>query len=255
MASSAISYIPIQDLLVLNFGKHRAICMLKSSWDESGQSTDPPPQNVFMAGCIAPLERWNQFGTAWQAAMDEDGGGQIFQMAPFEARDNQFASLTDEQHDKLLPRLVGIVNACVPVLFASGASLTSVNSLPLEHDPYFQQLQICSQTASQVAAAISVDEKVEMFIEEEKRFVGRAAVIMADLRAQDKHLGPVAFPNKYESIQLQAADLFAWLARNEYRRRIFNPQALPHPALIGLQEEREWKIETDNYSAYFYFKK
>ena len=49
----------------------RLMLMLTSYMDETGHSDDPNFHFAGMAGFVAPMETWVQFGEVWQAVLDD----------------------------------------------------------------------------------------------------------------------------------------------------------------------------------------
>ena len=68
---SNLIYSPIRRFAIRSLGRHRAMLMLRSYFDDSGDSQDPGETVCCIAGCISSLEAWEHLQLEWEKVLSD----------------------------------------------------------------------------------------------------------------------------------------------------------------------------------------
>ena len=253
----------------------RLMLMLTSYMDETGHSDDPNFHFAGMAGFVAPMETWVQFGEVWQAVLDdaEFGLTEPFHMKDFAHFQGQFKDGWKEDEPKrrrLFSKLIAsIVDAkLIPmgaiVSIEDFRSLTKCQQDSFD-DPYFIAFQHVTKGAALTACDLPNETVAMVYSYNEERGTiqselysvnqaGNAEQLwhqMKALKLYGKWMGSYASDSPARLVQLQAADLFAYELAKEFENQLTRPQdgmrwglqqiltLVEHPFLPQLYDRRE----------------
>jgi Protein of unknown function (DUF3800) len=197
-------------------------------FDESGHPGDPQVKAFAIGGCIASTEKWAAFEREWNEALSEE---RIpwFHMVDFEHperdRDNQFFGWDQSRRQKLLNRLLDIMNAHI-VCLGTAQRLPGSGRLTIE-EYYSSHYRVCvtrpalftdSEIVSFVFArhpTISGKKPAQIALGEYHDILVRA--YSTRLR-WDGRLGSMKIDDARKVPALQAADIVAYELGREQTR-------------------------------------
>lgn len=213
--------------------------------DESGHSASPTLHFAGMAGFVAPSDAWQKVGATWQDVLD------IFHVKTFHAK--EFAHSAGEFKEwkgKETKRRL-FYYGLVSTLAESGAvpvggivSLEDFRSLTEAQqsnfkDPYYIAFQNCTRGAAVQAAFLDPPEKVAMVYAYNQEFgalppqetysvdqAGDAEKLWHTIKSVTDFgnwMGGYGSSTPKDTVQLQAADLFAYELAKEFESQIVRP--------------------------------
>jgi hypothetical protein len=222
--------------------------MLTAYMDEAGHSEDPTLHFVGMAGFVAPRKNWQSFEEKWQPTLDEYGLEEPFHMKDFAHSVKQFKGWTKEKKEELFGKLLEIIHKTKAKPIGAVISLEGYASLTqsqqkLFYNPYITVFQICTRGMTITGMPVPhIDlrpgEEVSMVYSYNQEFgavqtapysvnqAGRAESLWHEMkRLTDfgKWMGAYASSTPSETVQLQAADIFAYELCKEFENRINRP--------------------------------
>jgi hypothetical protein len=222
--------------------------MLTAYMDEAGHSEDPALHFVGMAGFVAPSERWQDFADKWRTTLDEYGLREPFHMKDYAHSVKQFKGWTKEKKKELFGKLLEIIQRTNAKPVGAVVSLEGYASLTQRqqkyfYNPYITVFQICTRGLAITGMPVpNIDlppgEKVAMVYSYNQEFgtiqteaysvnqAGRAESLWHEMKRQTdfgKWMGAYASSTPAETIQLQAADIFAYELCKEFENRINRP--------------------------------
>jgi hypothetical protein len=226
--------------------KVRLMLMLTSYMDETGHSDDPNFHFAGMAGFIAPMATWEQFGPVWQGILDDFKLKEPFHMKEFAHFQGQFEHGWKEdelKRQKLFGQLVKAIVDAEPTPMGAIVSIEDFKSLTKCQqdsfdDPYFVAFQCITKGAALTACDLP-NETVAMVysyneergaIQSEKYSINQAGNAeqlwhqMKALKVYGRWMGAYASSTPVQMVQLQAADLFAYELAKEFENQLTRPQ-------------------------------
>jgi hypothetical protein len=220
--------------------------LLTSYMDETGHSEDPKFHFAGMAGFVAPTETWISFGKVWQEILD------IFQLKEFHAKEfahsaGQFKDWKGKETKRrlLYCALVTMIVKSHAIPVGAIVSLEDFRSLTAEQqshfkDPYYVAFQTCTRGAAIQSMALTPPEKVAMIYAYNQQFgaVAPKEVYSVDQAGHAEQLWHVmqattdfgqwmtgyGSSTPRDTVQLQAADLFAYELAKEFENLLTRPK-------------------------------
>ncbi|MDQ6878384.1 MAG: DUF3800 domain-containing protein [Candidatus Dormibacteraeota bacterium] len=215
--------------------------MLQVFVDDSGDKGDQSP--AVLAGLLQTAQEWAAFTRAWQATLAGEPRIERFKMSEAATLTDAFRGVSLQARDSKLRALAAVVRLHAPTVFRSSIDLDAFaetlapKQTPPHNQPYFHlfygmiwrvavQLALCHHTEP---FEIIFDRKVTheqmvtiwypLFCEHVERLA--KAQGPTSIWAGAKRVLPAKpiFRSDDQSMPLQAADLYAWLLRNEMMGR------------------------------------
>ena len=223
--------------------------------DDSGTHPESP---VAIAGCfLSDLRRWKDFQGEWEEAKSHPKDGFTeFHMAEFAARSYEFLTWPDDKCERVINKLIGIIERNVLAGFVSAVVKDDYDKFvtgklreKVGEYHYTFAVQSCLDLMEQWFYASTIEHGgVHYFFDRMSKGKSKAEIkkLMQSL-FEDPRLskrfgladGGWAFENKLYFLPLQAADILAW---NGYRYMLNcqmpslsgDPERSPHPSFIEL---------------------
>jgi hypothetical protein len=217
------------------------------------------PYMIFSA-LLGIAEDWAGISDAWKAALDEFPRIDYFKMDEAVGFDGEFYRFSESQRDYKLTRLARAVKGHYPIIeHAVISDLKAINEKVVPRskkpatEPYFWPFQLTIQSigVSILTSNPDFDEPFEIFFDENVIFGPRAKAWYPIIRAMSepklKAILPVEpfFRDDMNTMPLQAADLTAWMTRNDeqgsndfgwLREHMGGIVKSPHRTEIGYKE-------------------
>jgi hypothetical protein len=175
--------------------------------DDSGHPSDQPA--VVVAGFVATIEQWQQFGPEWSAALHKHGLGNTFHMTDFEAAKRR-------DRGKVFEHLTSIISRYTQASFSCGVDMKAYRKV---NDRYALEEAIGTPYAIATRGVVrnlnlwkkrflDVSETVTVFVEEGTKHFGD----MEEAFRRDTLPVPQRVPKRH--VCVQPADMLAWEAFN-----------------------------------------
>ncbi len=153
--------------LVLSYGSHSLVLVLKAYFDESGDSKDPNCKVVAVAGALSSLELWGQFEPLWKECLSNFGVSELH-MKHFAHSNGEYEGWEEDKRQNFLGSLLEIANRHIDLYVGYGVSLEAFRNLSSEKqrylgDPYYVCLQYCFHQSLIHAHEMPPQEQVELF--------------------------------------------------------------------------------------------
>lgn len=227
--------------------------MIVSYMDETGHVDDPASNYVGMAGFAGPEELWEPFAKLWQYAITSAPFHlkKPFHMKDFAHRRGEFEGWDEEKRKSLYGKLIEMILLIQPIPIGAVISIEDFKSLTPQQQsnfksPYHFAFQTCTRGAAilgRVPAEIRMVYSenieygaVESFPDAGAKQLGNADLLWRSIKeltffGQWMHSCSFSTPGK--TVQLQAADLFAYELYKEFE----NQQNRPNdPMRWGLKQ-------------------
>lgn len=191
--------------------------------DDSGTHSQSP---VAVAACfLSDGWRWDRFNGEWEDARQHPNEGfNVFHMADFVARQKEFKGWPDDKADRVMNRLMDIIERCTLAAFVSAVVKDDYDQIvtgrlreKLGGYHYTFAVQSClahisEWKATHVYGSGSVEYIFDRMSEGKREIVG----LMDDLSKHELgqyvglEPGGYSFENKADVLPLQSADILAW---------------------------------------------
>jgi hypothetical protein len=238
--------------------------------DDSGNNQDA---YFIFSALISTAERWSAFSDAWDSCLKTQPSIRYFKMDEAAGKNGQFYRFSDSERDEKLTVLCHVINTLRPVEVSCIVDVSrqksgwEAESKPLT-EYYFFPFQVMNlQVACTVATEMESIERYEIFFDEHVIFGPRAKLWYPVLKemadAPIRAIMPIEplFRSDLDVSPLQAADLFAWLARQSATAngsdfpfswvekkldRVLHSHMTARLPISdeGFEENEEWKIKT-----------
>jgi hypothetical protein len=226
--------------------------MLTGYMDESGHSEDPALHFAGMAGFVAPLRSWQEFEKHWQPTLDSYGLKEPFHMKDFAHSVRQFRDWGKEEskRQELFGKLIATIRKTAAKPIGTIISIEAYNSLSERqrksfYNPYMTAFQTCTRGMAIIGMPCpGIDpppgEKVAMVYSYNHEYgaittepysvdqAGRAESLWHEMKRQTDFgywMGGYASSTPRETVQLQAADIFAYELSKDFEDRIRRPES------------------------------
>jgi hypothetical protein len=204
-----------------------ALMTIQAFVDDSGHKGTN--RHFVLAGLVGSSASWAEFSDEWRAVLEEYPAIRSFKMKEAAGRPSgQFRGMTDEQRDDKLRALARVINRHPKVSTFSMIDLDvhaeTWATLPKPHsEPYFWPYQNTIMAVCHELWDSGSRERFEIIYDEDVIFGPRARLWYPAI----KRLMEIQFPEQAtilpidpmfksddEFLPIQAADMFAWCARN-----------------------------------------
>ncbi len=227
--------------------------MIVSYMDETGHFDDPASNYIGMAGFAGPEQLWEPFGKLWQVTIGSDPFRltKPFHMRDFAHRRGEFEGWSEEKRKALYGKLIEIILLIQPVPIGAVISIDDFKSLTPQQQsnfksPYHFAFQTCTRGAALLGRApdeirMVYSENIEYGAMESSPDAGARQLGNADLLWRSikkltlfgQWMHSCSFSTPAKTVQLQAADLFAYELYKEFE----NQQKRPNdPMRWGLKQ-------------------
>lgn len=225
--------------------ERRHLLMLTAYFDDSG--TDDQSLYCLLAGFLAREVAWEAFNEDWANALQSDPP-----LAGLHMSASCFEGFSNEQRDKKLEDLVGVINKHDPVLFAcmvhrplfdaicdefmGDMRALSKRERRLIRSPYILCLAVVMHWLSRqlaIISAIQPDEQVDLILDVQPGFAGTVQDFHDTFKKQvplyAATFGRIIFDSDKNVLPLQAADFVAWSIRRTFATAENYPDQWPDP--------------------------
>ena len=196
--------------------------------DDSGKEGPPA---YLLAGYVERPNQWMGFADDWRAVLNKPPRLEYFKAEEAFSRREQFAGWNEDDRDRRVLELVAVIRkyrltairSRIPV--ADFDRIVKQNRGPFKNPCYFGVMAIMIGLATEMREHPEI-EGFDIFIDEDVVRPGdlkRAyQIFMAKVSERERAIFPrePVFRDDKKFLPLQAADLFAWHARREYREAI-----------------------------------
>ena len=215
-----IRRIPVRALRFLSRGEHKLMVMLRAYCDASGKSDNPNDVMVTIGGVVSSLEQWEQFEPEWSAMLDSFDITELHMKYLAHCR-GEYEGWDESKRRSFLGHAVEIMDRHWEGYMGATMPIEVFDSLEAAHkeklvDPYFPCFFANISGLMTCADHLGPEEKVEMTVEGEPGFMGKATEFWERARNE----GPPGFRERLgtltvgassrEVLPLQVADLVAY---------------------------------------------
>ncbi len=215
--------------------------------DETGHSDDPNFHFAGMAGFAGPAELWDWMREYWQTVLKMFDLKEPFHMKDFAHSQGQFKDWKgqEEKRKELYGHLVTGIVAVKPIPFGVIISVEDFRSLSprqqvMLRDPYYIAFQRCTRGVAHLGMHVEPPDKVAMVYSYNKEFgatkpkevysadqAGIAEKLWHWMKESwdfGRGMGSYSSSTPGETVQLQAADLFAYELSKEFENLLTRPE-------------------------------
>jgi len=220
--------------------------MLNAYFDESGDDTDQRIKIVGMAGCLAPVQKWEVFEREWQSILDA-AGIRYFHMKEFAHSVGEFATgwKGDEQkRTRLYGALWETIEKVTPMFFGCFIPMEYYRQVLSDEQrrqlgsAYFVTYQTCMSLVFMVALRGNGSERVATIFDDKSGVQHYLDAFYDYILKHHNFQGRIPRPIRQDMrtvLPLQAADIVAYESHKEYERRLYRPNQKPRWGLTRLE--------------------
>lgn len=224
-----------------------SMALLGAYFDKSGDVDKPV---IAVAGFIATAKQWDRLKKPWIQTM-RDYHVKDFHMSDLMTGYKEFASpWWLSQQRPFMNRLISIIIEHMRARAGAAVVLDAFKQAQLGEtkkwvgSPY----RLCCSD-SMIGACVWASQSprrghVDFVFDRDGKFYNETNKLYRMLseipRIRDKfRIGSIGFSNRKEAVGLQAGEMLAYLMFDYLRRKVGDPNALPHPYLVALHEVKE----------------
>ena len=218
-------------------GKRGVMSFVTVHFDDSGTHTE---SQIAIAACYAAhVEHWKKFERGWNRAK-KNLGFNVFHMADFAAGHGEFTDWSDSKKRKAIKRLCRIVNNCVEIGYGAAVQKALYDSA-IQGDfrrefcgdfHYTFAVRSCATSIGKWRRNNRQSSSMKYIFDQMGSNHGKGEIMKVMDRAISASkkeavstgvppLTGYSFESKATTLPLQAADIFAWTAFQQTRKRIF----------------------------------
>ncbi|MGB8064512.1 MAG: DUF3800 domain-containing protein [Candidatus Sulfotelmatobacter sp.] len=225
-------------------------------FDDSGTHLG---SEIAVAACyIAPAQQWRRFDSAWNKVRQAESFD-VFHMAEFVARSSDFKGWDDQKRDRVIRRLIGIINQYTTQGFAIALPKSDYDAVipedfkkKLGTHHYTWCVKMCFGEIEKWRQGCSLSDPMEYVFESGTK---GATGELLDTFFKYSKTQPDALPRyglvrsgyhfqkKSETVRLQAADILAWETCYQMRNVTFASQPKkPRKSYVELHRRNHAKV-------------
>jgi hypothetical protein len=192
-------------------------------FDESGTHTNQGNDIIVVGGYLAKDTQWIEFEREWKEALAQEGVS-LFHMKDFESRRGEFKESkgwTNERRIRFLQKLIGIIKRRMGSGVGIALSMSAYNEVivgtrgELLGNPYLFCVRGCLILVNYVSDKYNRPDPVSYVIENGAGHNSKVNQAFREMYVSEEYrthfrLGSLEFKDKRESVQCQAADLWAY---------------------------------------------
>jgi hypothetical protein len=204
-----------------------------ASFDESGKFRDS--KHVVFAGCLADPQNWDGLNKKWMQRL-RAAGLSSFHMAKAMSLQDEFIRWTGARRDQLVEDLTEIVRNHILAFFSTGIEVAHFKAAQGEFkrrykDPHYLAVH---ETMLLTLRYLSMpSDRLSVVFDDDTQYAMDCYRIFQKLKlrnpAAKKRIMSICFADDESYFPLQAADMWAWLNRDELVRQTHFPDRPTNP--------------------------
>lgn len=234
----------------------RSLAVWQVYFDDSGTHSG---SEIAVAACyMAPVRQWKRFDTAWNK-MRSTESFDVFHMTEFVARRGEFKGWDDQERDRVIRRLIGIINQYTTQGFAIALPKADYDSVipedfkkKLGKHHYTWCVKMCFGEIEKWRQSCSLTEPMEYIFESGTKgatgelldtFFKYSKTQTDSLPRYGLQQGAYSFQKKVETVRLQAADILAWETCYQMKNVTFASQPkTPRKSYVELHRRNHARV-------------
>jgi hypothetical protein len=227
-------YSRVRCISVSSYGRYELMLMLKTYLDDSGKSDDPCEQMCCIAGCVSPIQAWEDFEPEWKAVLAKFEVPYLH-MREYAHSEGPFKKWRGNEavRKDFLAALMDIMDRHVLSVIGTTIPINAFKRLTGDQkravrDPYFMCLQQTLHAAGSIAFAETAvpqhlglvnphdAEKIQVIFSRQDDFKSQADSLYEYMQRHatiGPMLGAFTWDSYKNAVPLQAADLVAYEMR------------------------------------------
>jgi hypothetical protein len=196
-------------------------------FDESGKWNDH--KVISFGGLISPVSDWESFGNEWVRLLQKHEVSSMHMTSSlnFTRKTSARKALGFDERLKVLSEFINAIKENIELGEACCVDIPEFRSAPKERlgvyrDPY---LLAFATVIKRVADGLSGGDKLSIICDDEEHYAIRCYRLLAQAKNTFRYLRrtitSICFGDDKQMIQLQAADMFAYLLRSEAELRLY----------------------------------